>query len=177
MGNLMEKAKTINAATLHSIGITFDNDKEESLFVRFVSEELEQRVGARISSLLNPTELKEFDTIADESQAKLWLEEHVPNYNKLTHEEIISFKRMLMRLNRKISTSSKEREPFRSETIESLNLSAISYHCLKRYGITAVGEIIDLLPSEWHQIRNLSSSCIKEIQQKIEDKYNYQIIL
>lgn len=52
-------------------------------------------------------------------------------------------------------------------TIEELDLSVRSYNCLKRTGINTVGELIQKTEEDLSKVRNLGSSCIKEIENKL----------
>ena len=53
--------------------------------------------------------------------------------------------------------------------IEDLDLSVISYNCLKKEGILSVEELTDKTELEIQRIKNLVKKSYKEIIQKIKD--------
>jgi DNA-directed RNA polymerase subunit alpha len=54
------------------------------------------------------------------------------------------------------------------QTIEELDLSVRSYNCLKRAGISTVGELIAKSEDEMMKVRNLGKKSLKEVKDKIE---------
>ncbi len=61
----------------------------------------------------------------------------------------------------------------RDMPIEELNLSVRAYNCLKRAGITRVGEVLDRLAKgeeEIMSIRNFGRKSLMELQQKLKDR-------
>lgn len=66
----------------------------------------------------------------------------------------------------------KEAPTHDNDSIEDLDLSVRSNNCLKRHGITTVGELIKLSESEMSKIRNLGKKSLKEIKDVIASKYN-----
>jgi DNA-directed RNA polymerase subunit alpha len=51
--------------------------------------------------------------------------------------------------------------------IEELDLSVRSYNCLKRVGITTVGELVAKSEAELLDIRNLGRSSVNEFREKL----------
>ena len=177
MRNNVNRCNTISKNTIKSLGISFDNEREEELFHSFVNDELEERIGASISRLLSCEQLHEFDCINDTAEAQKWLEMNVPTYKWKVAREIEEIKLMLMRLVKDISTSESDHKEIRSLPLNCLDLSTRTYNSLVRYGITAIGELIDIAPEEFPRIRNLSVKCLNEIEAKLKEKFNYQIVL
>jgi DNA-directed RNA polymerase subunit alpha len=57
--------------------------------------------------------------------------------------------------------------------IEELNLSVRAYNCLKRAGITRVGEVLDRLAKgeeEIMSIRNFGRKSLIELQEKLQER-------
>lgn len=76
---------------LADIGLTNLPDDQKQAFLQHIYEELELRVGTRLSDGLSDTQLEEFEKIIDRDQATIdgWLAHYAPNYQD---DEI--FKRM-----------------------------------------------------------------------------------
>lgn len=76
---------------LADIGLADLPDDQKQPFLRHIYEELELRVGTRLSDGLSDTQLEEFEKIIDRDMAMVdgWIAQHVPNF---TEDEI--FKRM-----------------------------------------------------------------------------------
>jgi len=176
MNNYPSRCKTISTETIRSLGIAFGSKKEEELFHSFVIGELEERVGASISQMLSREQLDEFDKIDDMEKAEEWLETNVPTYKAKVAKEIEEMKLMLMRLSKRISTSEPDYPAIRSQPIDCLDLSVRTFGCLSRYGIKSIGELIDIPPGEFKLIRNLSVKCLNEIEDRLKEKFDYQLI-
>jgi DNA-directed RNA polymerase subunit alpha len=54
-------------------------------------------------------------------------------------------------------------------TVEDLNLSVRSYHCLKREGINTVGDLVEKSEAELMDIRNFGQKSIDEVKAKLEE--------
>lgn len=76
---------------LEDIGLAGLPDDQKQAFLQHIYEELELRVGTRLSDGLSDAQLEEFEKIIDRDQATIdaWLQQYSPNY----HEDEI-FKRM-----------------------------------------------------------------------------------
>ena len=166
----------ITAETIRSLGITFDNSEDESRFYDFVTEELETNVGAAISEIFSEEQLSEFDRIAAPDDARAWLERNCPDYRWTVNAEVRSMKLRLMRLGKEISTGVVDHQNIRPTSIDDLELSIRSRNALKRYGIEAVGELIDIPLEERRHIRYLSRGCWDEIEEKLYVKCNYKLV-
>lgn len=62
-----------------------------------------------------------------------------------------------------------ETENFKDKTIDELELSVRSYNCLKRAGISTIGELCDRSEEDMKKIRNLGKKSLEEILQKIKE--------
>lgn len=60
-------------------------------------------------------------------------------------------------------------ERFKSMPIEKLNISVRTYNCLKRRGISTVGEVAEMSNEEMKRIRNLGIEGYNEIIEKLEE--------
>lgn len=67
---------------LADIGLNDLPDDQKQPFLQHIYEELELRVGTRLSDGLSDTQLEEFEKIIDRDQATIdrWIMQHVPNY-------------------------------------------------------------------------------------------------
>jgi Protein of unknown function (DUF5663) len=76
---------------LQDIGLAALPDDQKQAFLQHIYEELELRVGTRLSDGLSDAQLEEFEKIIDRDQATIdaWLAHYSPNYQQ---DEI--FKRM-----------------------------------------------------------------------------------
>lgn len=76
---------------LADIGLDTLPEEQKQAFLQHIYEELELRVGTRLSDGLSDTQLAEFEKIIDRDQATIegWIAAHVPDY---TNDEV--FKRM-----------------------------------------------------------------------------------
>ena len=54
--------------------------------------------------------------------------------------------------------------------IEELDLSVRPYNCLKRAGITTIGDLTQKTEEEMMRVRNLGRKSLKEVQQKLRDR-------
>ncbi len=81
---------------LADIGLNDLPDDQKQAFLQHIYEELELRVGTRLSDGLSDQQLEEFEKIIDRDQAVIdtWLAAHVQDY---TNDEV--FKRMQQALN------------------------------------------------------------------------------
>lgn len=82
---------------LADIGLNDLPEEQKKAFLQHIYEELELRVGTRLSDGLSDQQLEEFEKIIDRDQATIdsWLAAHVQDY---TNDEV--FRRMQQALNR-----------------------------------------------------------------------------
>ena len=84
---------------LQEMGLTAMPEDQKQKFLDYVQEELEVRIGERISKGLTQTQLNEFDMINDPAEAAKWLEKNRPDYREIVNRTIEEMKAEI-RLNR-----------------------------------------------------------------------------
>ena len=77
---------------LQEMGLSAMPEDQKQKFLDYVQEELEVRIGERISKGLTEDQLNEFDAIADQSEATKWLEKNRPDYREIVTRTINEMK-------------------------------------------------------------------------------------
>ena len=77
---------------LQEMGLSAMPEAEKQKFLDYVQEELEVRIGERISRGLTETQLNEFDMITDPEEAARWLEKNRPDYREIVNRTINEMK-------------------------------------------------------------------------------------
>ena len=77
---------------LQEMGLSAMPEEEKQKFLAYVQEELEIRIGERISRGLTETQLNEFDMITDPAEAAKWLETNRPDYREIVTRTINEMK-------------------------------------------------------------------------------------
>ena len=77
---------------LADVGLSAMPDDIKKEFLEFVQEELEIRIGERISRGLTEAQLIEFDSIVDQVEAARWLERNRPDYREIVNRTIAEMK-------------------------------------------------------------------------------------
>ena len=77
---------------LQEMGLSAMPEAEKQKFLDYVQEELEVRIGERISRGLTETQLNEFDMITDPKEAARWLERNRPDYREIVSRTIEEMK-------------------------------------------------------------------------------------
>ena len=77
---------------LIDMGLSAMPEEQKQKFLDYVQEELEVRIGERISRGLTEEQLNEFDQISDPSVAARWLEENRPDYREIVNRTIEDMK-------------------------------------------------------------------------------------
>ena len=77
---------------LQEMGLSAMPEDQKQKFLDYVQEELEVRIGERISRGLTEDQLNEFDAIADQSEATKWLEKNRPDYREIVTRTINEMK-------------------------------------------------------------------------------------
>jgi protein-tyrosine-phosphatase len=77
---------------LADVGLSAMPAEVKKEFLEFVQEELEIRIGERISRGLTEEQLSEFDTITDQAEATKWLEKNRPDYREIVTRTINEMK-------------------------------------------------------------------------------------
>ena len=67
---------------LIKVGIAFNTLKEAESFTELIQEELEVRIGAKISEGKTETQLAEFDQCRTTEESTQWLKKNCPAYKK-----------------------------------------------------------------------------------------------
>ncbi len=77
---------------LQEMGLTAMPENQKQAFLDYVEEELEVRIGERISRGLTEEQLAEFDQITDPVAAAKWLEKNRPDYREIVSRTIEEMK-------------------------------------------------------------------------------------
>jgi protein-tyrosine-phosphatase len=77
---------------LQEMGLQAMPEDQKQKFLDYVQEELEVRIGERISKGLTQTQLNEFDMITDPAEAANWLEKNRPDYREIVNRTIEEMK-------------------------------------------------------------------------------------
>ena len=73
---------------LQEMGLSAMPEDEKQKFLDYLQEELEVRIGERISRGLSEVQLNEFDMITDQAEATKWLEKNRPDYRDIVTRTI-----------------------------------------------------------------------------------------
>ena len=84
---------------LQEMGLSAMPEGQKQKFLDYIQEELEVRIGERISRGLTEVQLNEFDMITDQAEATKWLEKNRPDYRDIVTRTIEEMKAEI-RLNR-----------------------------------------------------------------------------
>lgn len=77
---------------LQEMGLSAMPEEEKQKFLDYLQEELEVRIGERISKGLTEVQLNEFDMITDQAEATKWLEINRPDYREIVNRTIEEMK-------------------------------------------------------------------------------------
>lgn len=77
---------------LAEMGLSAMPEDEKQKFLAYIQEELEVRIGERISRGLTEAQLAEFDQITDRAEAAKWLEKNRPDYREIVTRTIEDMK-------------------------------------------------------------------------------------
>ena len=77
---------------LQEMGLSAMPEEQQKAFLAYVQEELEVRIGERISRGLTEVQLNEFDMITDPAEAAKWLEKNRPDYREIVNRTIEEMK-------------------------------------------------------------------------------------
>ena len=77
---------------LQEMGLSAMPEDEKQKFLDYIQEELEVRIGERISRGLTEVQLNEFDMITDVNEARKWLEKNRPDYREIVTRTIEEMK-------------------------------------------------------------------------------------
>ena len=77
---------------LQEMGLSAMPEDEKQKFLNYIQEEVEVRIGERISRGLTNMQLAEFDAITDPVEAARWLEKNRPDYREIVTRTIEEMK-------------------------------------------------------------------------------------
>ena len=77
---------------LQEMGLSAMPEDQKQQFLAYVQEELEIRIGERISKGLSEAQLSEFDAITDQIEAAKWPEQNRPDYREIVTRTINEMK-------------------------------------------------------------------------------------
>ena len=77
---------------LQEMGLSAMPENEKQKFLDYLQEELEVRIGERISRGLTEVQLNQFDMITDQAEATKWLETNRPDYREIVNRTIEEMK-------------------------------------------------------------------------------------
>ena len=77
---------------LIEMGLSAMPEDQKRDFLGYVQEQLEIRIGERISKGLSEAQLEEFDGIDDQVEAAEWLENNRPDYREIVARTIAEMK-------------------------------------------------------------------------------------
>ena len=81
-----------NEQFLQEMGLSAMPEEQKRQFLAYIQEELEIRIGQRISKGLTEIQLNEFDLITDPVEAAKWLEKNRPDYREIVNRTIEELK-------------------------------------------------------------------------------------
>ena len=77
---------------LQEMGLSAMPADKKQKFLAYIQEELEVRIGERISAGLSEVKLNEFDMITDQAEATRWLEINRPDYREIVNRTVQEMK-------------------------------------------------------------------------------------
>lgn len=81
-----------NEQFLQEMGLSAMPEDQKQEFLDYIQEELEVRIGERISKGLTEVQLNEFDQITDQAEAAKWLEKNRPDFREIVSRTINEMK-------------------------------------------------------------------------------------
>lgn len=86
----------IDEEFMTEVGLAEMPPAEKQAFMEQATEELEVRVGQRISEELTPEQLDEFEQIQDSAEVASWLNQNAPNFREIVVQVFQAFKQELL---------------------------------------------------------------------------------
>ena len=77
---------------LQEMGLSAMPEEQKRQFLDYVQEELEVRIGERISKGLTEAQLAEFDALTDQAEIGRWLQASRPDYREIVTRTIAEMK-------------------------------------------------------------------------------------
>ena len=153
----------LDAYVLARIGITFDTDAETDHFIQVVQEEIEVRIGERISEGKTAAQMDEF-IACDDSEASEWLNRNCPNYRQIIISVGNEIERELKSNRAKIPGAHIPRVFY--TPLNEIKLSELTYKQLQEAGVKTVAEAVDL---EDGTVPGLGRCGRRELKEKIDE--------
>jgi hypothetical protein len=82
---------------LQEMGLSAMPADKKRDFLNYVQEELEVRIGERISKGLTDSQLQEFDNLLGTEEATKWLERNRPDYREIVNRCIAEMKEAIIK--------------------------------------------------------------------------------
>ena len=82
---------------LQEMGLSAMPEDKKQDFLNYIQEELEVRIGERISRGLTEEQLQEFDSLLGTEDAAKWLEKNRPDYREIVNRCIAEMKDAIMK--------------------------------------------------------------------------------
>ena len=133
----------ISTADLWHLGISIKEKRRFNVFTEFLLEELEVRIGKKISEGLSEEQLLEFDLLKNQRETTEWLERNKPNYREIVNDEKYRMIWNILKNRKKVSDSDTPDPPSLSRHIALLYLSEPSNKCLCDAGLIMLNDVID----------------------------------
>lgn len=70
---------------LQEMGLSAMPEDKKQEFLKYIQEELEVRIGERISKGLTEAQLQEFDSLSATDETAAWLEKNRPDYREIVN--------------------------------------------------------------------------------------------
>ena len=80
---------------LKEMGLSAMPEGKKQEFLKYIQEELEVRIGERISKGLTDEQLKEFDSLTDAKDIADWLAKNRPDYREIVDHTIAEMKQAI----------------------------------------------------------------------------------
>lgn len=82
---------------LQDMGLSAMPEDKKQEFLKYIQEELEVRIGERISKGLTDEQLREFDALTDPEQIADWLLKNRPDYREIVDRTIEEMKQAIIK--------------------------------------------------------------------------------
>ncbi len=81
---------------MKKVGLAEMPEAEKEAFMEHAEEELEVRVGREMSKNLSEEQLREFDQIQSQNEARAWLEKNAPDFRETVKRVYVAFQEEIM---------------------------------------------------------------------------------
>ena len=87
---------------LKEMGLSAMPESKKEEFLHYIQEELEVRIGRKISEGLSEAQLQEFDSLSDINEITEWLEKNRPDYREIVNLCIAEMKQAIVQNRNKL---------------------------------------------------------------------------